>query len=64
MKFLFFFQARVSLLVFVASFLTIMAIGGFPSFVEDMKVHNFLWHHYINLISKVLMAKRPTNMSP
>ncbi|XP_030459260.1 ABC transporter G family member 1-like [Syzygium oleosum] len=31
-------QARGSLLVFVASFLTFMAIGGFPSFVEDMKV--------------------------
>ncbi|KAA8536435.1 hypothetical protein F0562_028913 [Nyssa sinensis] len=30
--------ARGSLLMFVASFLTIMAIGGFPSFVEDMKV--------------------------
>ncbi|XP_059648028.1 ABC transporter G family member 1-like isoform X2 [Cornus florida] len=31
-------QARGSMLMFVASFLTIMAIGGFPSFVEDMKV--------------------------
>ncbi|KAM5580168.1 ABC transporter G family member 1-like [Rosa sericea] len=31
-------QARGSLLAFVASFLTFMAIGGFPSFVEDMKV--------------------------
>ncbi|KAK3414136.1 ABC transporter G family member 1 [Eucalyptus grandis] len=31
-------QARGSFLVFVASFLTFMAIGGFPSFVEDMKV--------------------------
>ncbi|KAG5226652.1 ABC transporter family member [Salix suchowensis] len=33
-------QARIigSLLMFTASFLTIMAIGGFPSFVEDMKV--------------------------
>ncbi|KAJ6860242.1 ABC transporter G family member 11-like [Populus alba x Populus x berolinensis] len=31
-------QARGSLLMFTASFLTIMAIGGFPSFVEDMKV--------------------------
>lgn len=27
-----------SLLLFVASLLTIMAIGGFPSFVEDLKV--------------------------
>ncbi|GMY39071.1 ABC transporter G family member 11-like [Fagus crenata] len=31
-------QARGSLLTFIASFLTFMAIGGFPSFVEDMKV--------------------------
>jgi hypothetical protein len=26
------------MLMFVAAFLTFMAIGGFPSFVEDMKV--------------------------
>lgn len=25
--------------MFVAAFLTFMAIGGFPSFVEDMKVY-------------------------
>ncbi|XP_068642853.1 ABC transporter G family member 1-like [Aristolochia californica] len=31
-------QARASMLMFVASFLTFMAIGGFPSFVEDMKI--------------------------
>ncbi|KAK9286179.1 hypothetical protein L1049_014562 [Liquidambar formosana] len=31
-------QARGSLVMFVASFLTFMTIGGFPSFVEDMKV--------------------------
>ncbi|RWR98302.1 ABC transporter G family member 11-like protein [Cinnamomum micranthum f. kanehirae] len=31
------FQARGSMLMFVAAFLTFMAIGGFPSFVEDMK---------------------------
>ncbi|KAJ0733816.1 putative ABC transporter, AAA+ ATPase domain, ABC-2 type transporter [Helianthus annuus] len=31
-------EARSSMLMFVASFLTFMAIGGFPSFVEDMKV--------------------------
>ncbi|KAJ0082604.1 hypothetical protein Patl1_11423 [Pistacia atlantica] len=31
-------QARASLLMFVASFLTFMTIGGFPSFVEEMKV--------------------------
>ncbi|PON55900.1 ABC transporter-like [Parasponia andersonii] len=31
-------QARSSLIMFVSSFLTFMTIGGFPSFVEDMKV--------------------------
>ncbi|GKA15237.1 ABC transporter G family member 11-like protein [Tanacetum coccineum] len=33
--------ARISMLMFVSSFLTILAIGGFPSFVEEMKV--FQW---------------------
>lgn len=32
------FQARGAMLMFIASFLTFMTIGGFPSFVEDMKV--------------------------
>ncbi|GMN49474.1 hypothetical protein TIFTF001_018628 [Ficus carica] len=31
-------QSRGSLLMFVASFLTFMTIGGFPSLVEDMKI--------------------------
>ncbi|CAO2827246.1 unnamed protein product [Amaranthus hypochondriacus] len=31
-------QARVLMLVFIAGFLAFMAIGGFPSFVEDMKI--------------------------
>ncbi|KAL1802057.1 hypothetical protein ACET3Z_030704 [Daucus carota] len=31
-------HSRGSMLMYVASFLTIMAIGGFPSFVEEMKV--------------------------
>ncbi|KAJ9174889.1 hypothetical protein P3X46_013489 [Hevea brasiliensis] len=31
-------QDRGSLLMFIATFLTFMTIGGFPSFVEDMKV--------------------------
>ncbi|XP_030547894.1 ABC transporter G family member 1-like [Rhodamnia argentea] len=31
-------HARGSLITFVASFLTIMAIGGYPSFIEDLKV--------------------------
>ncbi|XP_023735067.1 ABC transporter G family member 1 isoform X1 [Lactuca sativa] len=32
---------RVSMIMFVSSFLTILAIGGFPSFVEEVKV--FQW---------------------
>lgn len=31
-------QARGSMLMFVATFITFMAIGGFPSFVEELKV--------------------------
>ncbi|XP_038974878.1 ABC transporter G family member 1-like isoform X2 [Phoenix dactylifera] len=31
-------QARGSVLLFVSSFLTFMAIGGFPSFTEEMKI--------------------------
>ncbi|KAI3712356.1 hypothetical protein L1987_70909 [Smallanthus sonchifolius] len=34
-------NAEISMLMFVSSFLTILAIGGFPSFVEEMKV--FQW---------------------
>jgi ABC-type multidrug transport system ATPase subunit len=40
-------QARGSMLAFVAAFLTFMAIGGFPSFVEDMKVY-FLKSNHIS----------------
>ncbi|MCL7048624.1 hypothetical protein MKW94_023747, partial [Papaver nudicaule] len=31
-------QSRGPMLMFIGSFLTFMAIGGFPSFVEDMKI--------------------------
>ncbi|KAI3845464.1 hypothetical protein MKX03_023399 [Papaver bracteatum] len=31
-------QARGSMLMFVASLLTLMSVGGFPSFVEDMMI--------------------------
>lgn len=31
-------QARAACISYVAGFLTFMSIGGFPSFVEDMKV--------------------------
>ncbi|THU49045.1 hypothetical protein C4D60_Mb06t05440 [Musa balbisiana] len=33
-----YYDARGSMLMFTAAFLTFMAIGGFPSFVEDMKI--------------------------
>ncbi|KAL4588541.1 hypothetical protein LXL04_001432 [Taraxacum kok-saghyz] len=33
--------ARISMIMFVSVFLTILAIGGFPSFMEEMKV--FRW---------------------
>ena len=32
------FQSRSSMLMFTGGLLTLMAIGGFPSFVEEMKV--------------------------
>lgn len=41
------------MLMFVAAFLTFMAIGGFPSFVEDMKVRMWL----IQLSSLILSIK-------
>ncbi|BAF24522.1 Os09g0125900 [Oryza sativa Japonica Group] len=31
-------RARSSMLMFISTMLTLMAIGGFPSFVEDMKI--------------------------
>ncbi|XP_043720680.1 ABC transporter G family member 1-like isoform X2 [Telopea speciosissima] len=41
-------QARGSMLMFVASLMTFMSVGGFPSFVEDMKIfeHERLNGHY------------------
>lgn len=52
-------QARGSMLMFVAAFLTFMAIGGFPSFVEDMKVSSdfliTLFHFFFRLITMVII---------
>ncbi|TVU39619.1 hypothetical protein EJB05_13046, partial [Eragrostis curvula] len=31
-------QARASMIMFTSTFITMMSIGGFPSFVEDMKI--------------------------
>ncbi|KAI3929371.1 hypothetical protein MKW92_005105 [Papaver armeniacum] len=36
-------QARGSMLMFVATLLTFMSIGGFPSFTEDMMIKRALW---------------------
>lgn len=44
-------QARGSMLMFVASFLTFMAIGGFPSFVEEMKVCLFYFIYLDSIIT-------------
>ena len=40
-------QGRGSLLMFISTFLTFMTIGGFPSFVEEMKVclHPYIYMH-------------------
>jgi len=46
------FQDRGSLLSFIAGFLTFMSIGGFPSFVEDMKV----------VVSKTILARTKIDM--
>ncbi|KAI6699538.1 hypothetical protein NL676_013862 [Syzygium grande] len=46
-------QARGSMLMFVAAFLTFMAIGGFPSFVEDMKAITFSSMPYLLIISLI-----------
>ncbi|CAM0907694.1 unnamed protein product [Alopecurus aequalis] len=36
-------QARASMLMFTSTFVTMMAIGSFPSFVEDMKIFEKEW---------------------
>ncbi|XP_047070942.1 ABC transporter G family member 1-like [Lolium rigidum] len=36
-------QARASMLMFTSTFVTMMAIGSFPSFVEDMKIFQKEW---------------------
>lgn len=40
--FVFFLQARGSCASYVSGFMTFMSIGGFPSFVEDMKVSSII----------------------
>ncbi|TVU10848.1 hypothetical protein EJB05_44401, partial [Eragrostis curvula] len=47
--------ARSSMLMFIGSLLTLMAIGGFPSFVEDMKLPSnlpkIMWKYPVSYIS-------------
>lgn len=40
--------------MFVGAFLTFMAIGGFPSFVEDMKVCNY---SRVSLVQRQILSK-------
>ena len=35
--------------MYIASFLTFMSIGGFPSYVEDMKVSFFVFFRWSSL---------------
>lgn len=35
--------ARGACGAFISGFMTFMSIGGFPSFIEEMKVQNFIW---------------------
>lgn len=45
-------QARGSCASFVFGFVTFMSIGGFPSFVEDMKVSLLIF--YPNAVEKFI----------
>ena len=51
------------MLMFTGGLLTLMAIGGFPSFVEEMKVSPFYYIHIVllqeKLNEKTLMIMRP-----
>ncbi|RVW71055.1 ABC transporter G family member 11 [Vitis vinifera] len=41
-------QDRGAMLMYIASFLTFMSIGGFPSYVEDMKVSFFVFFRWFS----------------
>lgn len=51
------------MLMFTGGLLTFMAIGGFPSFVEEVKVSPFYYIHMLllrkKLNEKTLMIMRP-----
>ncbi|KAL1366154.1 hypothetical protein AAHE18_03G338700 [Arachis hypogaea] len=52
---------RGSLLAFVSTFITFMSIGGFPSFVEDMKVfeRERLNGHYVESLMMIVASVVP-----
>ncbi|KAL3611721.1 hypothetical protein D5086_002741 [Populus alba] len=50
-------QDRGSLLMFIASFLTFMTIGGFPSFVEDMKGYEHFIYFVLVLFACMMLVE-------
>lgn len=44
-------QGRAGCIAYVGGFLTFMSIGGFPSFVEDMKVSKRHLTHLVGAIA-------------
>jgi hypothetical protein len=49
------FQARGSCASFVFGFVTFMSIGGFPSFVEDMKVKKLCHLKHFSLLKDLFI---------
>uniref|UniRef100_A0A0E0LYE7 ABC transporter domain-containing protein n=1 Tax=Oryza punctata TaxID=4537 RepID=A0A0E0LYE7_ORYPU len=54
-------DARSSMLMFISTMLTLMAIGGFPSFVEDMKIFSRerLNGHYVEGLMMIVATIVP-----
>uniref|UniRef100_A0A0E0EPM0 ABC transporter domain-containing protein n=1 Tax=Oryza meridionalis TaxID=40149 RepID=A0A0E0EPM0_9ORYZ len=54
-------RARSSMLMFISTMLTLMAIGGFPSFVEDMKIFSRerLNGHYVEGLMMIVATIVP-----
>ncbi|EEE50616.1 hypothetical protein OsJ_30813 [Oryza sativa Japonica Group] len=51
-------EARSHMLMFIATLLTFMAIGGFPSFVEDMKDRAMIGRNRPGFVTKTLVLTR------
>lgn len=47
-------QGRAGCIAYVGGFLTFMSIGGFPSFVEDMKVELYLYHFHPQTVNCII----------